>query len=125
MRYERKHYREIVEESKAERLAEAKTEARRMAQATPEMEKLTGDPHWNLFLQLLQGQVEETEQQLEQMREMLGLHSMPADSLVELNTRVAACRSRIFTLREVMDLPKQLMEQGQEALGWLKATEQS
>ena len=78
-------------------------------------EKLTGHPGWDLYLQQLQGRLEQTEQA------MASFDTRMKEALDERELRVAqinwqVCRARVDTLREVMELPKHVLETASKEL---------
>ena len=94
---------------------------RQAAQAEPAMEALTGQKDWDLFLSLLQAEIQEKEAELADLeRRDLDDPSMNNDVLMVSKARRLAVRAQIDTLEWVRSLPKTLIEEGREANRLLK-----
>ena len=91
-------------------------ELKGMAQEAPRMAALTGDPNWDLYLRYIEAQIKRAEAEIE-------VAKTNAAALVlvdEAKAKAAAVQatileSRAQTLREVLLLPKFLIEQGGRA----------
>jgi len=93
-------------------------------QAAVKAELLTGDPVWDLFLTYLQHAIEETEARKESAQGIL-IHPANVDhnSMLQAKIALAEFNSRIDLLKDVISLPKRLIEMGTEAKGLLEREE--
>ena len=72
-------------------------------------ELLTGHDGWDMYLRQLQGRLEQAEQSMNAYDQRM------KEAVVESDLRIAqinwqVCKSRVDTLQEVMELPKQVIE---------------
>src|SRR3990167_9654461 len=83
--------------------------------AAVKAEQLTGHPGWDLFLQQLQGRLEQAEQA------MAAFDQRMKEAVVESDLRIAqinwqVSRARVDAFREAMDLPKLVLETAKREL---------
>ena len=83
-----------------------------LEQAAVAHEKLTQEPTWNIYLQEVQAQLEVTEQVLEGFKEKLNSPEL-ADPIEVQRIRnwIFIYTDRVGTLKSVIDLPRQIIEQ--------------
>jgi hypothetical protein len=95
-----------------------------LAQEAVRMENLTGDPHWDHFLSYLEFALKETRRLLEIQRQKLSDPGLVNDEQIRLlKSNIAQSEARIWTLNEVIELPKKLKEGAQIAKGKLSTQE--
>ncbi len=118
---DRSDHQERIERNRSQEVVRQSSELRQVAQAVPAMESLTGQPHWDTFLSLLAGMIEERERHYDGLREsFLDPEMMEHTQLMQLKVESLQVRQTIHTLREVSELPKVLMEEGRRAQKLLK-----
>lgn len=85
-------------------------------QAAVTAEKLTGDPHWNAFLQMLQAEIEDLRAKASAEREK-AMGNRPLDTAEREMHRIEAlvCEAVAGTLERVQGFPAELLRQGREA----------
>lgn len=97
-------------------LREREPELRRVEQAKPPMEKLTGTEEWDLFLQVLQAALDKHVAERDGWAQV---HATEAnfsyDRLVEVKTQLKLADDRVRLLDWVMGLPKSLIEEANKA----------
>lgn len=119
MTYERDHYKELVERDKRRAHTARTGELIRLAsQAKPAMSKLTNQPQWDSFLQLLQALKETAEKDLQGVRASLTSPAWAgkAEQIMILRENAVRFEAEIATLENVMALPKTLLDRANEAL---------
>lgn len=97
---------------------------RMLGQEAVRMDRLTGDEHWDHFLSYLEFALKETKKHLEIQRDKLSDPGLVNDEQIrQVKANAAQSEARIWTLEEVIGLPKALKEQANlaqyqiEALG--------
>ena len=85
-------------------------------QAAVDKEILTSDPHWNIFLQEIQKTIDDSEKNLESLKEQ---HEDPAltnpDKITLIKNAILMNKQDISTLKRVIKLPKDIIEEGKKA----------
>lgn len=82
---------------------------------------LTGTEHWDFFLSVLQPKVEETEVFLTNAKEQLAdPRVVDENHMRQLKLAAVIYAERLNILREVMELPKRIIEHGDKATLHLK-----
>ena len=121
MSFVREEFQKLREQQTAARRLETVRVLQDQTQAVPPMESLTHNPHWGLFVKLIQGKIEKAAERLREMERMdLENPSVSYESMVESKTKRLLVRQAIETYTEVRDLPKALLEEGREARKLLK-----
>ena len=81
-----------------------------LQQAAVSAQLLTGSPHWDRFLSLLQNLLEEADQQAEDCRRVLcDTGRIDQTEAMGMKILLAKCEARILTLQAVMAYPKQII----------------
>ncbi len=96
-------------------------EIRRVALGTVPAKQLTGDPHWDTFLSVVQSKIVDVTSEIESRKSVLvdGLDTNH-ESLLEQKMILWKLRSRLDTLEEIVGIPKDLLAQGEKAQELLK-----
>jgi hypothetical protein len=106
----------LREEHRRKKVQEKAGDLRVVAQAVVPMSALTGDPHWDVFLQVLQGAIKQAEKSLAALdAHARGANDFSYKRLVELQVERRLLAERIKTIQEIRDLPKALKEEGEKA----------
>lgn len=86
------------------------------AQAAVLAENLTGDEHWDYFLQCLQGALEASQSDETMLLERLASeHSVDHDTIMRLKLALMDARATIRTLKWTIALPHEIKETGKVA----------
>lgn len=89
---------------------------RGMAQEVPRMAALTGFPEWDLYLRHIEANIKATERMIEQKRDQAAaLVLVDEGKAKHAAVLVATLSARAETLRELILLPKWIIENGKEA----------
>ena len=99
------------------RLKEVKTKNFvQMEQAAVDKEKLTNDPHWNVFLQELQKRQNDYKEQLKGFEtELRDTMLINADQILKIKNMINMKVAEIATLEFVIELPQSIINKGKEA----------
>lgn len=116
--FDREDFEGLVKRQSRERREGARPTLSRLAQAAVAAEHLTGDPHWDGFLQALQHRRNEAEARLEDLKAALLL--VDGHDLAALKIRACIAKAEIDTLETVIALPQQMRETGEEAKAALR-----
>lgn len=114
--FDREDYRGLVER-KRERLAVTRRRELEQARYSGLSAKyVTGDAHWDAFCRQLEQWKGEAEAERDDLIEKFQLSAVVnPDALVAQKLAVQVARERIGVLEQVLDLPRQLIENGAEA----------
>jgi hypothetical protein len=122
--FDREQWNAEKAERRRVRTRERAPELRRVAQAVPEMEALTTDRRWDQYAKVVQGMIEKDSNDLE------GLEAASRDStdmshvdMLRQKFAIKMLTTRINTMRELLEIPAGLIEQGQKALERLHEVE--
>ena len=116
MALERNEYRQSVADHSAKRsAAHDGRHLRLLERAALEARAVTGDPHWDYYLSVLQGAIEQTETHIAQFREQLCGDVVNHDQIMTLKLALAECQGRLAAWTVARDTPKELMESGDKA----------
>lgn len=89
---------------------------RGMAQELPRAAALTGDPNWDLYLRHVEASIKATERMIEQKRDQAAALVLVDETKAKhAAVLVAALSAKAETLRELILLPKWIIENGKEA----------
>ncbi len=87
------------------------------AQGVVPMQNLTGQPEWDLFLQLIQGRIDQYRGMLQSLQDQdLSATSVSHDELLSAQLNRRMLKNQIDILEEILGWPKELVEHGQKAL---------
>lgn len=94
-------------------------------QGAVEAQRLTGDPHWDVYLQVLQGRVDTVRKVLESHELRLADPDIVeyAD-IIATKAQVARSKAEIAALEFAMQVPVDLIKNGTDAAAALKAHEE-
>ena len=91
-------------------------ELRRRVQGVVAMDQLTGHPIWDVYLQHIQGLLQETEAAIDNLMQLDLQASDPShEALLKVLISKKTLHMRKLTLEELRDLPKRLMQEGETA----------
>ena len=114
MTFDRSEYTELANKKQLERQANGRLEM--IAQAAVKADLLTGDSNWDTFLSYIQAAAEQTEAQRNAILEQISDPNIVDDNQTRrLRNAVIACNERIGAWKAVMDLPKDIIENGEKA----------
>lgn len=89
---------------------------RGMAQEVPRMAALTGSAEWDLFLRYVEANIKATERMIEQKRDQAAALVLVDEPKAKQAALLAATLvARVETLRELIVLPKWIIENGTRA----------
>ena len=113
---DRSEWRERIKNRVAEREADRLSGFMGLAHAAPPMEVLTTSENWNKYLEYLQGQVEETKENLTKYQDiLLNPNTLDYADILYAKTFYLRLQERLHTLEFVMQIPKHLIESGKIA----------
>lgn len=116
MRYERQEAREALHKRFDEVSQRRETNLKQIRQEAPAAEMLTSDARWNVFLQVLEGLKRQAEEACRSFEESLASPGvLDHGQMIELKMQIARMRERIDTIRQVMELPQEMIERGKKA----------
>lgn len=93
-----------------------------LAQAEVGAKQLTSHPAWNGFVQILSALKEKSEEYLAAVNAEARIsEDFSHEGLARVQAARRALHARIFTLEEVIDLPRQIIDDGQKAKEKLEA----
>ncbi len=99
---------------------------RGMAQEVPRMAALTGSAEWDLYLRHIEAYIKATERMIEQKRDQAAALVLVDESKAkQAAVLVAALSARVETLRELILLPKWIIENGTQAAKLVEELEAS
>ena len=91
-------------------------ELRHIIQGQAPMESLTNSPEWEIFRQICQGWIDHLESKLGDVAPaFLNPETVTHEQMLELKFRSLILGSRVDTLREVIEMPKVIIEDGERA----------
>lgn len=117
MTFERDEYRDLVKKQQQKVGVQRRaSHLHLIEQAAVEAKYLTGDRHWDVFLQQIAYFTEEVRKQREGAARLLAdPNVVSTDALLRAKIAVIECDARIQAWEAVIALPKQLIEQGEIA----------
>ncbi len=87
-----------------------------LQQAQVEADKLTGDPHWDLFLSYVAAAAERAEQAAENIKSLILQPNMVGhDELMMAKIELAEAEAQARAWRQVIALPADIRESGEQA----------
>ena len=96
--------------------ADRLNDLRGLAQEAPRMAALTGSAEWNFYLRYVEANIKATERMIEQRRDQAAALVLVDEAKAkQAAVLVAALSSRAETLRELILIPKWIIENGAEA----------
>jgi len=105
-----------LEDKKHEQALYSASNLRALSRAELSVSHVTGDEHWDSFLQLIQGRLEEKRSQRAQALTALeASNDFSADTLITQKLIVRQLGCEIEALEWVIELPKIIREQGERA----------
>jgi hypothetical protein len=124
MSFSKPQWDELARQRRKVRVREQAPELRRVAQAIPEMEALTADRRWSQYAQVVQGLIEKDSKDLEGMEATLrDSPEMGHSEMLRQKFAVKMLTTRISTMRELLEIPAGLIEQGKQAIERLHEVE--
>ena len=85
-------------------------------QAAVANEKLTSSPTWNIYLQEIQAMIDKAENSLKTFKEQLcNPMVVNPDEVQLIRNQIFIYTERLTSLREVLDFPKRIIDDGQAA----------
>lgn len=116
MTYERSEYAAQVAEKQTAQMNGQRSNLEVMYQQAVRGELLTGDEHWDAFLTYIQSAIDHTQKQAEGYRSALEAPNMvDANEIMATKISLIAANNRIVAWNAVLQLPKDLKEQGEKA----------
>ena len=105
-----------VEKTKNDSLASHRPQLEMLRQASVSAESLTGNPHWDIFLQYLAAAIEDTEGQKKGFSDALADPSVvDTNDIMKAKLSLAECNGRIDAWKFVLSLPKDIIGMGTQA----------
>lgn len=124
MTYDRKDFERLIREKSKQRLEEMLPQLHLLRQGSVAAEILPGVPAWDTFLRYIQGAIETTEYQLATLQAALGSPDvLDQAQLLRIKVDALRCSERIQAWKAIIQLPKDLIEQGENAQGLLSRME--
>lgn len=114
----------VVEEKKKQTISQIKPALYQIAQAAPKMELLTGDENWDAYLRHVQSLIEQTDKVLIASKEKYFSDlSLSDEKRREVFSSILLLQERVNTMNLLIQIPKQIMESGKQALNELSKIE--
>jgi hypothetical protein len=89
---------------------------RSMTQGQAPMETLTTSPEWEIFRQVVQGEIDRLEVALDQIAPaFLNPDTVSYEQILTLKFNAVAAGARVDALREVLGMPQQIIQDGEKA----------
>lgn len=116
MTFQRDEFHELMEKQGKERVNGQRTNLEMIRQAALKGEVLTGDQHWDTFLTYIQAAIEKTESVRDAYRMNLEASALvDANEIMAIRVGLLEANAMIAAWNAVLQLPKDLREQGGEA----------
>lgn len=113
-----------VEKRRAGQVKEEQRSLKQMALAVPPMESLMADERWNIFVKVLQGQIEAREKELIGLRGGLTDGEFTnADNMISQRLKISRLVGQVEALTAMREIPKQLAQEGKKAANLLRKYE--
>lgn len=110
----------VVEEKKKQTISQIKPALYQIAQAAPKMELLTGDENWDAYLRHVQSLIEQTENVLSASKEKYFSDlSLSDEERRKVFASILLLQERVNTMNLLVQMPKQIVESGKQALNEL------
>ena len=99
-----------------ERMNGKRTELEHFMQAEVQAERLTGDPDWDIFLQLVQAGIERMQKLANELRRQLAdPGTVNQDELMRLKISLADAEGHVRAWEATIQLPKDIKQSGEQA----------
>lgn len=124
MAFDRADYDALIKDKLREQAGRSLSRLELMRQGAVAGELLTGNAAWDAFLRYVQGAIDQTERQLATFQ--LAFTSpdlLDQSQLLRVKVDALRCSERISAWKAVMQLPKDLIEQGEQAQSLLERME--
>lgn len=116
MTFQRDEFHDLMEKQGKERVNGQRTNLEMIRQAALRGEVLTGDQHWDTFLTYIQAAIEKTESVRDAYRMKLEASALvDANEIMTIRVGLLEANAMIAAWNAVLQLPKDLKEQGGEA----------
>jgi hypothetical protein len=115
---------ELRRKQRARSILDQRHRLTQLEQAEVWAKRLTQDIHWNVFLQCLQALRNRSVRELEEAEAVeRGTADFSYEGMAKRQAHRACIQTRILTLDEVLELPRDIMEEGAIARELLKKAE--
>ncbi|MEE8327060.1 MAG: hypothetical protein V3R58_08510 [candidate division NC10 bacterium] len=116
MVFDREEWETGLKQKRKELVRARKHELEVLAQSPIAMESLTGDATWDPFLQILQSKIEKATRALDLLKEqMVEAGLVDHEGLLQQKIQAKIFQTEIETLKDVIALPMQIRESGEQA----------
>ena len=96
------------------------SQASMMEQSAVEKQHLTNDPHWNIFVQELQKLIDNSENNLDSLKnKLIDPNTTSQDESTQIKNMILIEQSKSETLKMVINIPKRVIEEGKKASDFL------
>lgn len=125
MSFDRDEYDRMLARRAQERARDQAPELRRIGQAAVAAERLTGEATWDYFLTIVQDALEQTDRAIAEIQERIAAVEVVGDALTAAKVRLVQLESRAEALRQVIEIPRRVMELGEAATERLSLVERA
>ena len=116
MTFTREEYEQHVKETQVREIQSRQGDLRFLTQAEVAAERLTGDPHWDTFLQILQAERDGcVAQEAVMQKKACDPLTTDLEELQRCRIQAIILRTTVDTLDRVLDLPKAMKKRGGRA----------
>ena len=117
-------WQKTVEEKKKQSISQIKPTLYQIAQAAPKMELLTGDENWDAYLRHVQSLIEQTDKVLNASKEKYFSDlALGDEERRKVFITILLLQERMNAMNLLIQIPKQIMESGKQALNELSKIE--
>ena len=117
----RQDFEDLIKKRQEGRVQRQQAELKQAAMAVPPMEALTGDKNWDLFLKLLEGEIQRLEGLLYVAKEQMAEgQEVSHEELIKQKLQIRGLRDSITALMNIRGIPKVLLEGGRKAARLLR-----
>ena len=114
--FTRKDYAKLVKDQQKRRVKAREREVRQVAQAVAPMDKLTHSQEWDFFLSILQDEMNGMAAVLETLQDAANQDmSFEPHIMAARKAQIMKVATQRATLEQVIGLPKEIMEKGEDA----------
>lgn len=115
MNIDRKRFSEVLKNVK-DREQKSQTDVLHLVHSAVPLDKLTHSPEWNSFLQLIEGMIELEQKKYEGLhKQIVDPNMVNVEKIMLVKQQITASLSRLATLIETRDLPKQILAAAEQA----------
>ncbi len=124
MSFDYEEWAEVYRQQQRSRVNGQRADLEHFMQAEVQADRLTGDPDWDIFLQLLQAGIEKMSKLAADLRDRLcDPEVVNQDELMHLKLRLSAAEAQVAAWDAAIQLPKDIKTSGEQAKSLLDRLE--